>query len=1152
MRYQMSFTIQQLGGKLHGVGTPPMSLNFTYEECMKRYLYGMAVLVCAIAVAIVLGSPHLHAQGVTTGSVSGVVTGPGQSPVAGATVSALHQPSGTTYRAVTRADGRFSIPGMRVGGPYRVTVSPVGFDAQVRENVVVNLGVTTDIEFSVRQVAVEVEGITVTGQRSSILSSERTGAATSVSREAITTLPTISGRLESITRLTPQAGSGMSFAGQDNRLNNITVDGSYFNNSFGLGGQPGDRTGVAPISFAAIEQVQVNIAPFDVRQGNFVGASVNTVTRSGTNDLRGSVYHQFRNENLVGTQAGANTYDPGTFNFRNTGGWLSGPIVKNRLFFFVNYENDALTEPGTTFLANAGGQTPAGNITRVRASSLDSLSSFLGSRFNYETGSYQGYSHQTPATRFLGKLDFNVNDRNKLSLRYNHLDSNTDVLASNSSSLGFGRRRTSTQALNFRNTNYQILENIRSVVGEWNSIIGGNMANNLILGYTYQDESRASRGTFFPLVDILEAGSTYTSFGFEPFTPNNELRYGTFQFQNNFSIYGENHSFTFGLSAERFESENVFFPGSQSAYTYNSLADFYADANDYLAKCSDLTSQVCLNRTSPVTLRRFQVRYANIPGLEKPVQPLEVLFGGIYGQDEWQAHNNLKLTLGLRLDVPFFAETGFENAAVDAMSFRDENGNPVSYSTSKLPDANLLISPRLGFNLDVFGNRSTQVRGGSGVFTGRPAYVWISNQIGENGILTGFEELNNTRARPFNPDPNRYKPTTVTGAPASSYALAFSDPDFKFPQLWRNNIAIDQRLPFGLVGTAEFLYDRDVNGVYYINANLREPNAQFTGPDGRPRWTGSNRINSNITSAVVLKNQNEGRAWNMAGSLERPFANGLFLKAAYSYGEARNTVDPGSIAFGSWNNNPHAGDPNNPGLGYAGASAGHRAFVTGSYRAEYFRFGATTVSLFAEGRTLGNTSYTFSGDLNGDGGFSNDLIYIHRDVSEMNFQPYTQGEVRQGGVVTVPARTFTAAEQAAAWNAFIEQDKYLRANRGEYAERGAVFLPMVYRADLSLAQELFTNIAGKRNGIQFRTDILNLGNLLNSGWGVGQRLVEIQPLIVPSSSQGGPADAQGRAQYRLRSSTVDGQHQLLNSSFEPTASIGDVYRIQFSLRYTFN
>ncbi|MCI0561861.1 MAG: hypothetical protein MN733_25525, partial [Nitrososphaera sp.] len=419
----------------------------------------------------------------------------------------------------------------------------------------------------------------------------------------------------------------------------------------------------------------------------------------------------------------------------------------------------------------------------------------MNTNFGYEAGSYQGYDHETPAKRFIAKLDYNLNDRNKLSMRYNHLDSDTDVLLSNSSSLGFGTRRTVSTGLNFQNSNYIILENIRSLVGEWNSLVGSNMSNNLIIGYTHQDESRDSRGTFFPFVDVLEAGSVYTSFGFEPFTPNNELRYSSFQVQNNFTIYGPKHSLTFGVSVERYKSENVFFPGSQSVYVYNSLADFYSDANDYLANP---------NRTvSPVTLRRFQVRWTNIPGQEKPIQPLKVLYAGIYGQDEWQVSKDLRVTAGLRIDVPFFGDTGYTNANADALTFRDEDGKAVQYKSGELPDPNPLFSPRVGFNWDVKGDRSTQVRGGTGIFTGRPAYVWISNQIGNTGVLTGFESRDNITDRPFHPDPDHYKPTNVTGAPASSYELALTDPNFKFPQLWRSNIAVDQQLPFfGLIGTA--------------------------------------------------------------------------------------------------------------------------------------------------------------------------------------------------------------------------------------------------------------------------------------------------------------------------------------------------------------
>ena len=1086
--------------------------------------------------ALVVSAQGSAAQGVTTGAISGLVTDANGNPRGSVNVVAVHEPSGTTYGARTRPDGRVTIPGMRVGGPYRVTASSIGFEPQVRENVYVNLGVSTDLQFVLREVAVRLEGVVVTAQADAIFSSDRTGAATSVSREALETLPTISRRIEDFARLTPQysgSGFGFSFAGQDNRLNNLTVDGSYFNNSFGLAGQPGDRTGVAPISLDAIEQVQVTIAPYDVRQGNFVGAGVNTVTKSGTNELSGSLYHQFRNEGLVGTRAKELRVDPGTFRYNQLGGWLSGPIVQNKLFFFVNYEGDGLTQPGTTFRANTGTEPVEGGVTRVQASDLEQLSTYLTNNFGYVTGPYQGYDHETPAMRFLAKLDYNLNDRNKVSLRYNHLDSDTDVLVSNSSSLGFGTRRTVSTGLNFQNSNYIILENIRSLVGEWNSIVGSNMANNLIIGYTYHDESRASRGEFFPFVDILEAGSVYTSFGFEPFTPNNELRYGSVQLQNNFTRFGDRHTLTVGLSAERYESENVFFPGSQSVYTYNSLADFYADANGYLANPN--------RTTSPVTLRRFQVRWANIPGMEKPVQPLRVFYAGVYGQDEWQAMDNLKVTAGLRLDVPFFGETGFANPNADALSFRDEDGNTVKYSTAKLPDPNVLFSPRVGFNWDARGDRSTQVRGGTGIFTGRPAYVWISNQIGNTGVLTGFEQLDNTLARPFHPDPDRYKPSSVTGAPAASYELALTDPDFRFPQLWRSNVAVDQRLPWRLIGTAEVLYSRDVNGIYYINANLPAPQSSFTGADDRPRWT-SNRLNNTpgnqVANAIVLKNQNVGYSWNIAASLERPFDNGVFAKVAYSYGEAKNTVDPGSIASGSWFNNPHPADPNNPGVGFATTSPGHRVFAALSFRREYFGMGATSVSLFWEGRTIGNASYTFSGDLNGDGGTSNDLIYIPRDVSEMNFQQYT----------TSSGRTFTAQEQAAAWNAFIEQDEYLRANRGRYAERGALFLPMVYRADLSIAQDVFTDLFGARNTLQVRADVLNVGNLLSRNWGVGQRLVTTQPLIVPTTAQGGPVDTQGRAQYRLRNIN----NELITHSLEQAAGIGDVYRVQIGLRYTFN
>ena len=1088
--------------------------------------------------ALVWPTAHAAAQGVTTGALGGTVVNAQGQPVSGASIIAIHTPSGTTYEATSRADGRFSIPGMRVGGPYSVTVAHSGagnaFEPQTKEDVTVNLGVSTDLEFKVTPITL-TESVTVRGTADPVFAPDRTGAATQITRQEIATLPNLSNRLESVTRLTPQSGGNMQFGGVDNRLNNITVDGSAFNNSFGLAGQPGDRTGVAPISLNAIEQVQVNIAPYDVRQGNFIGAGVNSVTRSGTNQFRGMLFHDIRNDSLVGTEAGPNPFNPGTFTFRNSGGWLSGPIVRNKLFFFGNYENELDSRPATTYRANNGGEPATGSVTRVLKSDLDTLSAFLRDNFDYETGPYQDYPGETPAVRFLLKSDYNLNNSNKFTFRYNHLDSDTDVLVSDSSSLGFGSRRTRTDALNFANSNYTILENIRSGAGEWNSIWRDTIANSLLVSYSSHDESRGAIDKLFPAVDILQSNSVYTTFGSEPFTPNNELRYKSLFIKNDATKFLDKHSLVAGVSFQRYESENVFFSGSQSVYVYNSLADFYADANAYLANPNRTT----FTGATSTSLRRFQVRWANIPGMEKPVQPLEVNYMGAYAQDEWRPRGNLSLTLGVRADVPVFAETGFANPVANALTFRDEDGNAVQYQTEKLPDAAILWSPRVGFNWSVNQQRGTQVRGGTGIFTGPPAYVWISNQIGENGMLTGFEQLENTAIRPFNPNPDQYKPATVTGAPATSTGLAVTDPDFKFPQVWRTNLAVDHRLPWGFTGTGEFIYNRDVNGVYYINANLAPANSAFVGADTRPRWVGGNtatRINQNITSNIVMKNQNVGRSWNAAASLTRTFNAGLFIKTAYSYGEAENTVDPGSIAFGSWNNNQHAGDPNNPGLGYAGAMAGHRLFGAVAYTRDYFGFGATTVSLYAERRTGGQTSYTYNGDLNGDGGNSNDLLYIPRNQSEMNFQTYTTGGV-----------TFTAEQQAAAWEAYISQDDYLSQHRGEYAKRGAVFLPMLTRADLSISQELFRNVGPGRHGLQFRVDIINIGNLINSDWGVNQRLINNQPLI--ANATGLPTtDAEGRALYRLRA--INGQ--LMSTSYEATNSLGDVWQLRFGFRYMFN
>ena len=629
----------------------------------KILVLGLAVL--AFTAALPLG---LAAQGVTTGGIGGIVTGAQQQPIAGASVIAIHEPSGTKYETTTRADGRYAIPAMRVGGPYTIQVVYVGggtaaFAPKTVENTTVNLGVNTDVNISVEAITV-AEQVEVTVQSDPVFASSRTGAATTVMREDIALLPTLTGRIGDVTRLVPQAGASGTFAGQDNRMNNMTVDGSTFNSSFGLAGEPGGRTGVAPISLEAIEQIQVNVAPFDVRQGSFVGAGVNTITRSGANKVNGAFYHRFRDQDWVGTEAQGQTVNPGTFKFRNTGGFAGGPIVRNTWFAFGNYEDESDTRPLSVFRANRG-EPAGGQITPVSASDMTTLSQYLSGRYNYETGPFEDIPDETPAKRFLLRSDYNLNNQNKVNFRYNYLDSFTDVYMSSSASALGGRSGNSPTFLSFENTNYRILENIRSGIGEWNSVIGRSMANSLQTGYTSQDESRGYRGEFFPFVDIFNQGASYLSFGFEPFTVNNELRYNTFQIQNNLTKFTDKHSWTFGAYIEKYHSDNVFFGCCpQGAWSYNSLNDFYADANDALANP---------NRTvSPVAARRFQIRWVNLPELEKPEQPLDVWYNAGYVQDEWRPSRNVTMTMGLRFDVSKFGDTAYRNASADALTFRDE------------------------------------------------------------------------------------------------------------------------------------------------------------------------------------------------------------------------------------------------------------------------------------------------------------------------------------------------------------------------------------------------------------------------------------------------------------------------------------------------
>ncbi|MCC6410718.1 MAG: TonB-dependent receptor [Saprospiraceae bacterium] len=1103
-----------------------------------------------VLTALLLGSLSAFAQ-VTTSSISGLIADANGEALIGATVVATHVPSGTRYGTSTNASGRYVLPAVRVGGPFNISVSYTGYEQQSREGIYTNLGVASNINFVMQETSTTIGEVSIVAQRNDIFSSDRTGAAQTFDNRQVTSIPTIGSRsINSITKYNPQ-GNGSSFGAQDSRLNNFTIDGSVFNNGFGLGSdaQAGGRTGSTAISLDAIEELQVNVAPFDVRQSGFVGSGINAVTRSGNNETSGSAYYNWRNNSNTfnGSEAAGLPVQIGNFDEYIMGGRLGGAIVKNKLFYFISGEIQRRVEPATTFVP--AGSTLPGTTTRVEKTDLEELRRFLKQRYNYETGEYEGYNNETTSDKFLVRLDWNVNDKNKLTLRYTHHNSLADQLVSNSSSLGLGPRRTSVDAMSYQNSGYFIGDNTRSIVSEWNSTINDKMHNTFIVGYDYQNEDRQYKGALFPTIDIQEGGKTYISAGFDPFTPANLLDYGTFHVTNNLSIYKNRHTFTVGANYEYYKSNNSFFSGSNGVYVFNSLQDFYDAANFD-------------GDTSPVDLRLFQYRYSALEGGADPLQILKAHKVDVYGQDEFQVTNNFRLLFGLRMSAIFFENTALTNTALVDSTFigLDEQRN-YKINTGEMPETKILFEPRLGFNWDVNGNRSTQIRGGTGIFTGRPPYVWVSNQIGNNGVLTGFIEGSNTTEYKFTTDPSIFRPDNPQ-AP-SAYDIAYTDPSYKFPQIWKTNLAVDQKIPFGFIATAEFLFNQNVNSVRYFDANLEPANRTFAGPDSRPRFPGSGlsggaqrnaiRVVNNVSRAAVMTTTDEGYYFGATVKLEYPVQRGLYGMFAYTYSQAKDLMSAGSVASGSFTAAKSVVGNNILDLQYADQDLPNRMVGLLGYRIEYGNnvIGATQFSIGYVGETRGfnpangiptsRYSWSIAGDMNGDGVQNNDLLFVPENASDLTFATL---ELKNSAGQVV--KTFTPEQQRDAFEAFIKQDEYLSANRGQYAVRNGVLFPMLHRFDFSVVQEFGIKVAGKRNTLQFRVDILNAANMINDSWGVQKVLVTDRPISFSS------VDANGVPRYTMATQTINGQAELLRDTYVTGQSPFDVWNAQFGIRYIFN
>lgn len=1091
---------------------------------------------------------------VTTSSLNGKVTDANGAAVPGAAIVAVHTPSGTQYYAVANAEGRYAINGMRSGGPYSVEVSCLGYQTVTFTDVTLQLAEVYNLNAWLKDDSEMLSEAVVVSTANSKFAVEKTGAATNINKSQIEALPTVSRSISELTKLSPYGGNGMTFAGADGRTANFTVDGANFNNNFGLNdGLPG---GGSPISIDAIEELQVVISPYDVRQTNFIGGGVNAITKSGTNTFKGSAYIYHRNENMRGDTVDGETISGARDKDRNTiyGMTLGGPIIKNKLFFFVNYEYAKTPTVANRWKGSEDGIGDSNAyLSRTKLADLERVSNFVKEKYGYDTGSWTSFPADESNRKILARIDWNINSNNHLAIRYNHT-LNKRWSAPNASSMDGGSRsaysRTSLYAMSFANAMYSQDNLVNTWSIDLNSRLSDKLSNQFLATYSQLDDIRGTNSSEFPFIDILDGGqmdpdgktpsagtNTYMALGYELFTWNNGVHNNVATIKDDLTYYEGNHKATFGLSYEYQMADNSYMRNGTGYYRYNSLDDFLNEK---------APSIVCLTY--------------GYDGEANPAARVRFNKLGLYAQDEWAVLDNFKLTYGLRLDGLFFSNQDImRNQAIYDL---DYDGRHID--TGKWPNSSLTFSPRVGFTWDVFGNKSLKVRGGTGLFSGRLPLVFFTNMPTNSGMVQYQAKLSaDGKSGSTKTDMSQFAGSILNRQALHDKLISMGYPDtikpedgtlpseisavdskFKMPQVWKTSLAIDYSLPtsFPFTITAEGIFNKTVNGVCLRDWSVKDTDgfSRFNGADNRPFYQDfkytyqveetdkegkTQLVTKNMPSAYVLENTSKGYGYSASLTVNMTPVKGLNLMAAYTHTASKElTGMPGSNASSVLNYMATVNGPNDPGLHssqyvtpdrfvasltHSDKSGNHYSFIYETYRGGY------------------NYSYMTVNDINGDG-YNYDAIYIPTDAQVAN------NEFR-----------FVSEDDRDRFMDYVHKDKYLSKHQGEYAEAYSVYAPWVHKVDFSYKRDFKVNIGKSTNTLQLSVDLKNILNLFNSKWGVLK-------YMNPALGDGRILKYEGVDKEGYATFSTAAAYNANVETFVPYHTIGQCWSASVGIKYMFN